>query len=553
MKKIIVALVLCLVLAASCSPATPQFITPTSNSFVPTAPMPTVTKGAVVMWIDPRTPVNLKEVIEASGILQTESRNSATMQLALSPSQGIEWIYALAAPFPTVTDDVSFSDLQTLWQTAAGPLSGRSLLMAESPYSIFTELWGSPAQSVVQVAPEGALLDLAWARSAWVILPFEEIQPMWKILAVDGQSPLRKDFDPSQYSLKAYFELSGGILPDLPSSNRDADRLATVVLTGVTALVRATAATMEIKGITYPGTMIKDWMTEADVAHISNEVPFDSACPPPNFSYTNLILCSDPRYMELLLDVGTDIVELTGDHFADRGTQAMLDTLNIYTGNGIPYYGGGANAEDASRAVLMEVNGNRLAFMGCNGKQKYAKATATSPGAADCDYELFEEKIRTLIEQGYQVIFTFQHEECYVSTPCYTHEAGFRRIADAGAVVVSGSQAHYPQIMEFRRDSFIHYGLGNLFFDQMTYIMPDGSVIDETRREFLDRHVFYNGRYLGAELLTAILEDFSLPRPMNAEERSAFLTEYFYYSGWTQLPITPMPIPTATLTPIALP
>ena len=58
------------------------------------------------------------------------------------------------------------------------------------------------------------------------------------------------------------------------------------------------------------------------------------------------------------------------------------------------------------------------------------------------------------------------------------------RVADAGATMVSGSQAHYPHIMEFRGESFIHYGLGNLFFDQMTYILPNGDVIDETRREF---------------------------------------------------------------------
>jgi len=51
--------------------------------------------------------------------------------------------------------------------------------------------------------------------------------------------------------------------------------------------------------------------------------------------------------------------------------------------------------------------------------------------------------------QGYQVIFTFQHEECYSAMPCYTHEQAFRTVADAGATIVSGSQAHYPHIMEF--------------------------------------------------------------------------------------------------------
>jgi poly-gamma-glutamate synthesis protein (capsule biosynthesis protein) len=151
------------------------------------------------------------------------------------------------------------------------------------------------------------------------------------------------------------------------------------------------------------------------------------------------------------------------------------------------------------------------------------------------------------------VIFTFQHEECYSPGPCFNHEPGFHAVADAGATVVSGSQAHFPHLMEFRGDSFIHFGLGNLFFDQMTYILPSGETIDETRREFLDRHVFYDGKYLGTELLTAMLEDYSTPRPMTQAERSTFLLDYFYYSGWISQTSTPTPLPTVTLTPIALP
>jgi poly-gamma-glutamate synthesis protein (capsule biosynthesis protein) len=191
--------------------------------------------------------------------------------------------------------------------------------------------------------------------------------------------------------------------------------------------------------------------------------------------------------------------------------------------------------------------------MGCNGKLKYPKATDTIPGAARCDYDFFTKQVEDVKAQGYMVIFTFQHEECYFAGPCYTHVEGFHSVADAGSTIVSGSQAHFPHIMEFRGDSFIHYGLGNLFFDQMTYILPNGDVIDGTRREFLDRHVFYDGHYLGMELLTAMLEDYSRPRPMTVDERTAFLTEYFNLSGWISLSPTPIPLPTATLTPIALP
>ncbi len=557
MKKISILLIF-IFLFSACAPR--QTETPTPASSPTAAPeataTPTRTPMPAALWVSPAAPDALREIAANSGIPITGDVESSTQQLEISTS-GSVWIYALVAPFPTVTDDITFDDLLSAWEGALeSPLAGRGLLMAESTLRALTALWGEPARGAVRSVPSDKLLETAWTdMSSWAIIPFEEIQPKWKVLSVDGQSPVRKDFIAEAYPLKVVFGLTG-VSFDLPASNRDESKLATVVLTGVTALVRATAFTMENKGVTRPGELIYDWLVNADVAHISNEVPFDPTCPFPEAGHKNFILCSDPKYIELLTFVGTDVMELSGDHFADRGTQAMLDTLEMYRQNDILYYGGGANEVEARKPVLLEVNGNKIAFMGCNGKRSYdfVKATDVRPGAADCgDMKFFTEQVKSLKSQGYMVIFTFQHEECYHSGPCYAHEYDFHLAADAGAVIVSGSQAHFPHLMEFYGDSFIHYGLGNLFFDQMTYELQDGKVTDGTRREFIDRHVFYDGRYLGVELLTAMLEDYSRPRPMNERERTAFLAEYFFHSGWVPLPLAPIPMPTVTLTPIVLP
>ena len=554
MKKILSAII-CVAILAACAPATSL---PVATQTVVPSPLPTIANTPMpeALWVSPVVPSKIVEITKSWGIPITNDPLLATHKLEIADaSQSTMWIYAFVAPFPTLTDGVAYQDLMSAWKgDPAAPLAGHAILLTESTLGALTALWGEPAPGVVKVMPSEQMLDAAWKESAWAIIPFEDIQPKWKVLSVDGQSPIHKDFDVDVYPLKIYFSLSPASF-DLPATNRDPSKLATVVMTGVTAIVRATAATMEMKGVTYPGDLIGSWLREADITHISNEVTFDKDCPPPRSGYRNFILCSDPKYMELLLNVGVDVVELTGDHLRDRGENALLETLAIYKDNNLPYYGGGTNDVDARQPVLMEVNGNKIAFMGCNGKRaaKYPKASATSPGPALCDYDFFGEQISALKAKGYLVIFTFQHEECYSPMPCYTHEESFRTVADAGATIVSGSQAHYPHIMEFRGDSFIHYGLGNLFFDQMTYIVPSGEVIDETRREFYDRHVFYDGRYLGMELLTGMLEDYSRPRPMTDAERAAFLSEYFHFSGWIPVSPTPIPQPTVTLTPISLP
>ena len=469
----------------------------------------------------------------------------------------IQWVYALVAPFPTVIDGVTLDELQDAWSTGERPaaFNDSPLLLEESTRAALTELWGAPAPGAVQVLPAEQLLDTAWSEMpAWAIIPFEMLAPKWKVLAIDGQSPVRKSFDLAAYPLVVPFTLqtSGPQPINLSASNYDASKLTTVIMTGVTALVRATAFTMELKGATYPGGKIRDLMREADIAHISNEIPFYTGCTFPKPDQAALVFCSDPKYMELLLDVGADVIELTGNHFADRGSAGMRETIEIYKEKGLPYFGGGLDLQDSLKPALFEVNGNKIAFIGCNKPDVHRFPTATDfqPGAAPCDFPYLTQKINQLKAEGYVVISTFQWNESYDSRPSPQQRDDFRLVAESGASIVSGSQAHYAQMMEFYDDAFIHYGLGNLFFDQMgdQDWMPPG-----IRREFFDRYVIYNGELISVELITAMLEDYARPRLMTQPERAGFLQEYFYYSGWIPLSATPTPTITPTLTPMSIP
>ncbi len=476
--------------------------------------------------------------------LQVDSAAGADLQIGVGEGNTISrWVYALVTPFPSLVSSVSSEDLRRAWQgNASGPFANAALLTDDKTKTIFSEWWGAPAKGAVEVQPSDQLLDYAWSRRPMLaIVPFEALEPRWKVLEIDGQSPVRNDFVPESYSLLVPISLFGertlvqavnGVFglespaPLLPPSNRDNRRLTVVVMTGVTALVRATAWTMELRGLTYPARDIGDWLREADIAHISNEVPFASNCPNPDPQQPDLRFCSDPRYIALLEDVGTDIVELTGDHFQDWGTDAMLLTLDLYKERGWPYYGGGLNLEEAQQAVTLEHNGNQLVFIGCNAKGRpFAGATANQPGAAICDFDRMHAEIRRLRTEGYLPIATFQHFEYYTYQALPNQVKDFAGMAEAGAVIVSGSQAHHPQAIAFQNGAFIHYGLGNLFFDQL-------DVSPQTRLAFIDRHVFYDGRHISTELLPIIFEDYARARPMNAPEREQLLREVFSASGW---------------------
>jgi len=536
----------------------PQAAAPTSQPNVSTSTPASALNG---LWISPTIPDALRQTAQGWGVPLALNSSSASMILDVDSTSIVHnpssvWIYALVAPFPTVTDGVTLDDIKSAWHgSSSGPFAGRPLWMAESTLAAFTALWGAPANGSVKVAPADQLLDDVWKNlPSWGIVPFESLDPKWKVLTVDGQSPIRKDFDASQYPLQITFALRGSQPSafSLQPSNRDPSKLTTVIMTGTTSLVREIAYQMEVKGIDYPGSDIGDWLRQADILHVSNETSFDPNCPPPNPN-ENRFYCSDPRYIGLFDNVGVDVVELTGNHILDSGGRSFLYTLNLYKQHNMQYFGGGANLEEARKPLLIENHGNKIAFVGCNaGELPEPFATDNVPGANPCDYAQFTKQIKQLRAQGYLVIATFQYKEGYSPRVMPWQLGDFRQVAAAGADIVSGSQSHAPLMMEFYDGSFIHYGLGNLFFGQMGNQPPGPGLPPQPaeRYEFLDRHVFYDGRYISTELLTAMLEDYARPRPMTPDERAAFLTAYFGYSGWIPLIPTPAPEQTPTLYPL---
>jgi poly-gamma-glutamate synthesis protein (capsule biosynthesis protein) len=463
------------------------------------------------------------------------------------------WVYALAAPFPTLVDDLSLSELQAYWLgKPEGALDEvAQLYVPGTLVHALGERWGTPDETWVQPYEQPPAVELLWETGAWALIPFEALDPQMKVIQVDGRSPLFKDFNAENYPLIARFQLvhnSGtASIPDdvlqsviaaIHSGNRYPDLMTTLVMTGVTALVRGTAYRMEIHGVTYPGEEIRHWLTDADLTHLSNEVSFYEDCPFPDPAAQSLLFCSDPKYIELFEYVGADIIELTGNHNNDAlyvyGVDAVPSTLDLYDEYGMGYFGGGRDLAEAKAPLLITHNGNQLAFIGCNAfGPDFAWATEEGGGSAPCeDYRWMADEISRLKDEGYLPIATFQYYEDYYDFAAEHHVRDFGIMAEAGAVIVNGSQAHRPKAMAFSHDAFIDYGLGNLFFDQNWVIDMYGNIIVQTSWVIVQRHIFYAGRHLSTELLTAKLIDYAQPRPMTAEERVLFLTELFEASGW---------------------
>ena len=363
-----------------------------------------------------------------------------------------ERVFVVVAPFATVQDEITQENLRNRWKGSGKPL----FVTAEAAALLTPIMGGEPAQIVTRDALLQQLMD---APGALGILPFDHLEPVYKVIKVDGANPVDNRFVADGYPLAMQVVVQGPASADIaailagaitPTTNRDPDKLTTLVMTGVTAMARMTALRMEQKGYDYPARVIGPELSAADITHISNEIPFIKGCKV-NASANNLKFCSKPEYWAALEAVGADIVGLSGNHVNDFGRKGARESLAFYKEIGIPVYGSGLNEEEACSPLILEDHGNSFAFIAALAYQpKAAWATPNQPGA--CYYYANRQKIMDMIRELSQqvdiVAVELQFYETYKPWPTGKQVKEFRALRAAGADIVTGVQSHVPQALE---------------------------------------------------------------------------------------------------------
>lgn len=308
------------------------------------------------------------------------------------------------------------------------------------------------------------------------------------------------------------------------------DTIAKVNMTGVTALTRRVAKAMDVRNdYDYPAEKIANFLSDADITHTSNEISFVPGCT----SYSGMRFCSNPQSIETLKAIGADVIELTGNHNNDYGSQYNTETIEAYKEEGWGYFGGGLNSEDAREAYITEVDGSKIAFLGYNYYDAVvaggtnALAGSSKAGANPYSETRMREDIESVRDEVDIVIVDFQYQECYsypssdvIYPVCYrpigSQSNVFRKAVDFGADIVVGTQAHQPQTYELYGEGVIFYGLGNLFFDQSMWI--------GTRQGMILTHYFREGELIQTKI-TPTIYDSSLQVEVATEDDAELLLD----------------------------
>lgn len=404
-----------------------------------------------------------------------------------------EWRYALVTESFDPVENVTHDQLADAWKRGA---------IAASPHTI---------AALVPVLGDAARVETLSGRAAptrtrRAIVPAHELSPAWKLVTVDGAHPL---VDPNPLAVP----LCGG---KESVRNIDPAKLTTLVMSGTTALTRRTAERIDSHGAADVASAIAPWFSAADLTHVSNEVAFLRDCDPingPTKEPDDLTFCAKDGYIEVLEQLGTDIIELTGSHLIDYGSYSLKRTIKMYEQRGWKWFGGGRTQLEATEPLVVEHHGNRLAFLGCNAIGTWLHAISKGAGVAACDWPRMQWQIRDLKKRGFVPIVSVQHQETHVHDVPPALVIDLRRLAEAGAAFVLGSQAHSAHPWEMHHGAFVHYGPGNILFHQYPEAQREASV---------DKLYIHAGTLLAVDRIYT-RQEHGRPRLLSERERTRFL------------------------------
>ncbi len=368
-----------------------------------------------------------------------------------------------------------------------------------------------------EIVGDMRLFNALWLSTGkFTLLPFDELHLRLR--------PLWLDDRPVVDQLEGYPLVFASETP-----NFDPDKFTRITLSGTTALTRHTLTALDEMGVLEAASGIQSYVRRADIFHITNEASIAPGCPQLNDAVLagQSSMCMKREHAELFALLGVDVVDLSGNHIADFGYDAYFDTLDTFAAQGIKLLGGGRDQAAAQSPLILRQGGSSIAWLACNAiGPAYALANddpestlGRRPGAAFCNKNWLHDALPVLASQHDLVLLTLHFREFSGFEPNERHLQDYRTYAEWGADVVIGTAQHQPMSMEFypaRRGeiAYIHYGLGNLFFDQEVW---------GQRRFFMDTLYIYAGRLLAVELFPGIIDARAKPRLLVGDDRFNFL------------------------------
>jgi poly-gamma-glutamate capsule biosynthesis protein CapA/YwtB (metallophosphatase superfamily) len=199
---------------------------------------------------------------------------------------------------------------------------------------------------------------------------------------------------------------------------------------------------------------------QADLAMVNLENPLTRATIPMPDKQFNFK--ADPEAVQVLKDGGVSIVNVANNHTMDYEADGLKETLSTLDSAGIQYVGAGKDLTEARRPKIIDVKGQRIAFLSYWGDEYGAEAN--KPGINSIKEERIAEDIHAIRDQVDWVVVNFHWGQELAEAPADWQVKLGRFTVDQGADMVVGHHPHVLQGTEVYKGRPIAYSLGNFIF-----------------------------------------------------------------------------------------
>ena len=215
---------------------------------------------------------------------------------------------------------------------------------------------------------------------------------------------------------------------------------------------------------------ILDMTNKTDIFYLNHEYCASDRGEPLEGKYYTFR--AKPKRMELLKEMGTDLVSLANNHIYDYGEEAMLDTVRYLEEDDFIYVGGGRNKEEAVRPVYFLINGMKIGFVAATNAESMRftpAATEDSAGVLEAyDTTEYNQVIREASKQCDYLIAYMHWGPEDVTQYDEGQAAQGREFLASGADIVVGGHPHVLQGIEYVEGKPIVYSMGDFWFNGET-------------------------------------------------------------------------------------
>lgn len=204
-----------------------------------------------------------------------------------------------------------------------------------------------------------------------------------------------------------------------------------------------------------------DEYREADLAMVNLENPLTKATTPLPDKQFNFK--ADPESAQVLEKGGVDLVTLANNHTMDFEEAGLTETMETLDQKGILHLGAGRDEKEARRPEIVEVKGQRVAYLGYYGADFHA-AGDKKAGTNFADEARIAADIKSIRDQVDWVVVNFHWGEELANYPAEWQVDLAHFTVDQGADLVVGHHPHVLQGAEIYKGRPIAYSLGNFIF-----------------------------------------------------------------------------------------